>query len=142
MSAARVWGYFYGGLINPDIMIKLGMKPERQEQACLAGFELTISPWVNLKPNPQAVSFGLLLYLTHGEIEHVYGQLKAKYVPFAVLAQTHSGKLRPALTYVVPEMVPGQADAEHVQNLLKPAEELGFPDWYLAKIRSFLPSAG
>jgi len=45
----------------------------------------------------------------------------------------------PALCYLAPDMAPGPATAEHVQNLLEPAEALGFPAWYLARIRSFLP---
>jgi hypothetical protein len=48
--------------------------------------------------------------------------------------------LRPALCYIVPDMLPGQADVEHVEALATAAESLGFPRWYLARIRSFLPN--
>lgn len=139
MKTERVWGFFYGGLINPQVMERVGMAPERQEVALLPGYELQISPLFNLVPNERQVAYGLLLYVTHREIEHVYGQLKAKYLPYPVLAQDLDDRTRPAICYIVPSMEPGQAEADYVNSLLKPAEALGFPDWYLALIRSYLP---
>ena len=136
-----VWGFFYGGLINPEVMQRVGMKPRSQEIAMLPGYELQIAPWVNLVPNPRAVAYGLLMLVSHRELSHVYGQLKAPYVPFPVLAQDKEGRLRTALCYLSPGMQPGQADASHVENLLHPASRLGFPEWYLEKIRSYLPRA-
>lgn len=50
-----------------------------------------------------------------------------------------TGCLRPVLCYRVPDMPPGQAEVEHVEALATAAESLGFPQWYLARIRSFLP---
>jgi hypothetical protein len=137
MSA--VWGYFYGGLINPAVMERVGLKPTGQEVATLAGYELRIAPLVNLVRRADSLVHGLLLELTHKELFHVYSQLKANYFPYPVLPMTSDGKVRPALCYIVPEMSEGQAEAEHVLNLLKPAEDLGFPAPYLERIRSFLP---
>lgn len=134
-----VWGFFYGGLINPEVMQRVGMSPQRQELATLSGYELQIAPWVNLAPNPRSMVYGLLMLLSHRELSHVYGQLKAPYFPFPVLAQDQEGRLRPALCYLSPNMQPGQPEASHVENLLKPAESLGFPEWYIDRIRSYLP---
>ena len=137
----RVWGFFYGGLINPVVMARVGMAPSRQEVATLPGYELTIAPLVNLVPRADAFAHGLLLELTHGEIDHVYGQLKARYLPFPVLAHRSDGLAQPALCYVVPDMSIAEAERDHVLNLLEPAATLGFPEWYLERIRSFLPAS-
>lgn len=135
-----VWGFFYGGLINPEVMERMGMQPRQQELATLSGYDICISPWVNLVHSPRDRVFGLLLQLTHRELSQAYGQLKVAYLPYPVVAEDQSGRLRPALCYLASSMQPAQAEASHVLNLLKPAERLGFPEWYLAKIRSFLPA--
>ncbi|WP_100962494.1 hypothetical protein [Bosea sp. FBZP-16] len=135
----RVWGFYYGGLINPKVMQQLGMAPAAQDVAMLPGYELQISPLMNLVRNDRQAAYGLLLLLTHDEIEHVYGQLKAKYYPYPVLARDREGRERAALCYLLPKLEPGQAEAQYVTNLLEPATALGFPGWYLDRIRSFLP---
>jgi Gamma-glutamyl cyclotransferase, AIG2-like len=137
---STVWGFFYGGLINPEVMARVGMKPTGQEVATLPGYDIRIRPLVNLVTDPGSVVYGLLLQLTHEELHKVYSQLKATYLPQPVLAFTLDGKARPALCYVVPELADGEAEAEHVLSLLKAAEKLDFPDWYLEKIRRFLPA--
>lgn len=138
-KSERVWGFYYGGLINPTIMQQLGMAPGAQEIAMLPGYELQISPFMNLVRNDRQSAYGLLLSLTHNEIEHVYGQLKAKYYPYPVLARDREGRERAALCYLLTKLEAGQAEARYVNNLLEPATALGFPGWYLDHIRSFLP---
>lgn len=140
--ADTVWGFFYGGLISPKVMQRVGFAPRREALAWLPGFELQISPLVNLVRNPGESVFGLLLETTHAELDRVYGQLQAAYFPHPVVAHDMMGGLVPALCYIVPAMVPAQAAASHIQPLLDAGEKLGFPEWYLAKIRSFLPAAG
>jgi hypothetical protein len=136
-----VWGFFYGGLISPDVMRRVGFAPRRQKQARLTGFDLRISPLVNLVESPGDMVFGLLMETTHAELAHVYGQLQATYLPQPVVAvDNRDGALVPALCYIVPDMAPGMAEASHILPLLTAAESLGFPDWYLSKIRSFLPA--
>ena len=137
--ASSVLGFFYGGLINPDVMARVGWTPRRGEVASLPGYELRIAPLVNLVPNPFETAYGLLLESTHEDLDRVYGQLKATYLPFPVAAHDAEGRVRPAICYIVPDMAPGQAEADHVLALLQPAEQLGFPKHYLEKILSFLP---
>jgi cation transport regulator ChaC len=139
---SSVWVFFYGGLINPRMLDKVGMKPTRQEPATLAGFDIRISPYVNLVRSGGHTVFGLLMEVTHAELEHTYSQLKARYLPQAVIVSDSAGELRAALCYISPHMPPGQAEAEHVETLATAGESLGFPQWYLTRIRSFLPTAG
>ncbi|HEY5760170.1 MAG TPA: gamma-glutamylcyclotransferase family protein [Steroidobacter sp.] len=138
---SSVWGFFYGGLINPRVLEKVGMRPKRQQLATLGGFDLRISPYVNLVRSPGHMVFGLLMEVTHAELQHTYSQLKAVYLPEAVLVSDVEGRFQAALCYIVPDMSPGQAEVDHVEALATAGETLGFPQWYLTKIRSFLPSA-
>jgi Gamma-glutamyl cyclotransferase, AIG2-like len=131
--------FFYGGLINPKMLARVGMKPKRHERATLTGFDLRISPYVNLVRSPDAMVFGLLMEVSRSELQLTYSRLKAVYVPEAVLVTDSGGRLVPALCYIVPDMAPDQAEVDHVLMLATAAEELGFPQWYLDKIRSFLP---
>lgn len=137
---SSVWVFFYGGLINPAMLDKVGMKPKRQEPATLSGFDIRISPYVNLVRSAGQTVFGVLMEVTYAELEHTYSQLKARYLPEAVIVSDSTGRLRPALCYIVSDMPPGQAEVDHVEVLATAAESLGFPDWYLARIRSFLPT--
>jgi hypothetical protein len=43
----------------------------------------------------------------------------------------------PALCYVSHNMGEGKADPAYVDRILKPANEYGFPKWYLNRIESF-----
>lgn len=138
--SSSVWVFFYGGLINPKMLHKVGMKPTRQEPATLSGFDIRISPYVNLVRSAGHTVFGMLMEVSHGELERTYSQLKAKYLPEAVIVSDSTGRLHPALCYIVADMPPGPAEADHVEMLATAAGSLGFPDWYLAKIRSFLPT--
>jgi hypothetical protein len=135
------WGFFYGGLINPDVMERVGLRAMNQRRAFLPGHAIEIAPLVNLRPSPADTAFGLLMEVRHEDLQHVYGQLKATYLPYPVLAHDFEGALVPALCYIVPEMPAGLAEADHINPLLRTATDLGFPGWYLDRIRSFLPEA-
>lgn len=136
-----LWGFFYGGLISEEVMERVGIRPSRRRLAWLPGYEITIAPLVNLVPSQGSAVFGVLLETTHEELGRVYGQLAAAYLPYPVLACDMEGGHVAALCYVVPDMAPGPAEAAHIMPLLREAERLGFPEWYIARIRSFLPAS-
>ena len=135
----HVWGFYYGGLINSKVMQNFGMIPKKQEIACLQGYDLEISPLMNLVQKQDKAAYGLLLLLPHQQIEHAYSQLKAKYFSYPVLAQNTEGCLRPALCYLLLQQKLGEVDKQYVNNLLEPAILFGFPGHYIDHIRSFLP---
>lgn len=132
-----VWGFFYGGLINPEVQEKVGLKVRRQMLASLANHALTFEPWVNLRRSSGDCVFGLLMEVSHEDLATAYSRLKVRYLPWPVVACTQDGALHPALCYIAPHMEGGPIDAEHVENLARPAEALGFPPAYVAAIRRF-----
>ena len=49
------------------------------------------------------------------------------------------GEPKPALCYISHAMTPAPAERAYVDRIVSPAEELGFPAWYLDRLRSFRP---
>lgn len=133
--------FFYGGLINPDLRARLGVRPRPQISAKLRDYALTISPWVNVQPETDAIVFGVVMDLAHDELDAIYAKLAVPYDPHAVVVTMESGETRTALCYIASRMTPGIATPEHVLPLLEAAEAMRFPSWYLARIRSFLPAS-
>lgn len=136
---SNVFVFFYGGLINSKLQERVGVHPSHREVAAVSGFELTIQPYVNLTRSASGIVYGEVMAVSHQDLTKLYGQLKVTYLPEAVLAMDAQGRYIPALCYIAPEMAKGQAEREHVLMLLEPAQAHGFPEWYLARIKSFLP---
>jgi hypothetical protein len=137
----KVWVFFYGSYINLDVLAEVALVPEQREVARLSGFELRIAPRANLLRSDQGRVYGLLATATHRELERLYAHsrevLGETYLPEAVLVETLDGRLRPAMTYICPEMIARPPDPAYVERITGPARRLGFPDWYVAKIESF-----
>lgn len=143
-SPPLVWVFFYGSYINLDVLKEVDLTPRDVEVATLSGFGLSIAPRANIVRDPQAVVYGILARATHVELdrlytEHALGKLGGVWLPEAVLVTDEQGRLRPALTYIAPDMAPSAAETDYVERIARPAEAFGFPDAYVRKIRSFHP---
>lgn len=131
--------FFYGGLINPKMLERLGVASREQTPATLPHHALTISPWVNVEPAEQGEVFGVVMDMTDKELASIYGQLKVAYHPETVEVRFDNGRTAQVACYVAAPMTPAQADEGHVRMLLEAAEARAFPAWYLDRIRSYLP---
>lgn len=130
--------FFYGGLINPAVMERVGLVQRDWQVASLQGYRIEIEPWVTLKPRPSSTSYGIVMPATHAELDAVYSRLSVRYFPYPVLTCVDQGYV-PALTYLAGPMERRTADEDHILPLLHAGASLGFPDWYLKEISSFLP---
>jgi cation transport regulator ChaC len=143
MSEAQVFVFFYGSYMNRAVLAEVGLTPKIWEFASLSGFDIRIAPRANLVRSPEEVVFGVLAAATHAELDRLYAHarnvLGEVYLPEAVLVHTRSGVWQPALCYIATNMVERRADLGYVDRILQPARELGFPDWYLARLESFRP---
>jgi hypothetical protein len=142
MSEPAVATFFYGSYINLDVLRGVDLVPERVEVARLAGYDLSIRPLANLVPSGEHTVYGIIVPATHDELERLYAHarevLGGVYVPFPVLPQIEGGYLKPTLCYMAPAMRAARPDPAYVRRVLEPAREYGFPDWYVARIESFL----
>lgn len=136
---STVLTFFYGGLINQRMLDRLGVNPTHRQKAVLSGYELTISPYVNLKRQQFGTAFGQIMSVSHEELTKIYQQLKVKYLPQAVSVTDSQGQQVAALCYIAPHMETGIAEYDHVWMLLEAAQQNGFPAWYLELIQSFMP---
>jgi hypothetical protein len=137
----KVWTFFYGSYMNLSVLREVGLVPSHWEVARLDGFEIRIQPRANLLRSDQHCVYGIVATGTHAELgklyAHAHDVLGETYLPEAVLVQTLAGLWRPALCYICPEMMPRPADKDYVERIIQPARELGFPDWYIARLESF-----
>lgn len=135
-----VWTYLYGGLMTPATMRRLGLEPRTLRLASLQGFEIGFSPWVTLTPAPAATTYGLIAETTHDELAAAYGQLATPYLPYPVVVLDDESRLRPALCYLAHETADGRPDSDNIRGVIATLEARGAPDWYLERLRGFLPA--
>lgn len=138
MSQRRVRTFFYGSFINQDVLKESGVEPREIEVAKLAGYDIRIEPLANLVRSEQHAVYGILAGVTHRELEALYSQdWVGVYHPEPVLAETRDGKLVPALCYISPETDGSPASADYIRRIVRPAEEYGFPGWFIERLKSF-----
>ena len=141
MAEPKVWTFFYGSYINPNVLREVDYVPDQVEVARLAGFDIRVRPRANLVRSDEHLVYGILATGTHRELgrlyEHAKNVLGEVYLPEAVLAQTLDGKLRPALCYICPAMADRPASYDYLDRIVLPAREYGFPAWYLERLERF-----
>ena len=135
MSGQAVWVFFYGSFINLDVLKQVGYVPERYEVARLHGFDIQIRPLANIVWSDSDSVYGIVALATHADLERLYGQdWVGTYLPHPVVVSVTGGTLRPALTYIAPDMKPKPPVDDYVDRIIGPARRLGFPDWYVERL--------
>jgi hypothetical protein len=143
MAEPKISTFFYGSFINPDVLAKLEIVPERIDVARVSGFDIRIRPLANLIRSEQHCVYGILAAATHAELARLYAYardgLGGTYLPEAVLAQALDGRFQPALCYIAPELPDAPPSADYVDRIVAPARRFGFPAWYIDRLESFRP---
>jgi hypothetical protein len=141
MADARVWVFFFGSYMNPDVLREVGIVPVEWEVARLHGFDIAILPLANLVRSEQHCVYGVLAMATHAELVRLYAHAKdvlgETYLPYPVCVETLDGKSRPALCYMAPTMEPRPADRAYLDLILGPAREFRLPAWYVERLERF-----
>ena len=145
MVGSKVMTFFYGSYINPAVLREVDLVPKRIEVARLPGYDITIRPLANLVASDRHSVYGVLADTTHEELERLYAHARVVlggiYLPHPVLVYGMSGQAEPALCYIAPSLTPKPPTADYVARILDPARTHGFPEWYIERLESFLPSA-
>lgn len=146
MDMPKVWTFFYGSYMNPEVLAEVELQLEDVRTAQLSGFELSIDPLANIHRSRENCVFGIVGRATHAKLDELYAHaqtiLGGYYLPEAVLVRTFDGQFLPAMCWISPGMDSGTPDPAYVQRIAGPAREYGFPTWYLEHIHSFAPSEG
>jgi hypothetical protein len=136
MSPRRINVFFYGLFMDAGLLRAKGANPVNIRLACVPGYALRIGQRATLIENNQARSYGMLMELTHDEIEQLYSEASVRaYRPEAVLTELSDRSRLPALCFnlVVPPG-PEEANSEYASKLRTLARQLGLPAHYVESI--------
>jgi hypothetical protein len=136
MSARRIDGFFYGLFMDAEVLRQAGAKPSNLRRAYVADFALRIGQRATLVPSAGARAYGMLIALTHAELERLYSAPGLEfYRPEAVVAQLLEGGAVPALCYnLVQAPEPHERNPEYAKRLQVALAKLGFPVEYVESV--------
>jgi hypothetical protein len=132
----RVDAFFYGLFMDEAVLRKSGVTPTNPRRAYVTDFALRIGQRATLVPSKGAKAFGMLMSLTHADLDILYGSPDLEhYKPEAVVAQTLEGLSLPALCFNLPEAPnPGERNLEYTARLQSVLNQLGFPREYVESL--------
>lgn len=136
-AARRIEVFFYGLFMDADLLRTKGANPVNVRYASAAGFSLRIGQRATLVPDPNGRSFGMLMQLTHDEIDRLYSDPSViAYRPEAIEAELNDGSRAAALCFNLP-VAPGptEANPDYAAKLRGLTRRLGFPSHYTDSIR-------
>jgi hypothetical protein len=137
MSSRRIDVFFYGLFMDPELLRTKGVHPMNIRAAYVLDFALRIGQRATLLRAPEARSYGILMALTHAEIEQLYAEASVQaYRPEAVLAELADGSRVPALCFnLCLPPGPEEVNSGYAAKLRDLARRLGFPSNYVESIR-------
>jgi hypothetical protein len=136
MESHPITVFFYGLFMDVDLLRSKGAHPAHPRPACVPGFALRIGQRATLMPNAESSAHGIIMQLSHAEIDHLYSEPSVSaYRPEAVLAQLADGSYVPALCFnlVVPP-APEEANPDYATKLRDLACRLKLPSGYVENI--------
>jgi catechol 2,3-dioxygenase-like lactoylglutathione lyase family enzyme len=140
-ESRRVWVFFYGSFMSPEVLAEAGVHPTDLQKARLDGWKLTIAPRATLVPAANASVWGIAARLTHAELDRLYAKDFfgfGAYLPEAVLVMRDAGDPLPAISYIAWQVEGGKPARDYVEKILSVARQYSFPEDYVRHIESFL----
>jgi hypothetical protein len=136
MAARRIKVFFYGLFMDAVLLRAKGTNPVNVRSACVPGYALRVGQRATLIESDQNRAYGMLMALTHDEIEQLYSEASVRdYRPEAVLIELSDNSRVPALCFNL-AVLPVAADAnpEYAGKLRTLARQLGQPSDYVESI--------
>ncbi len=133
----RIAVFFYGLFMDTQLLRSKGAEPQNVRPGSVPGFSLRIGERATLVPDPKGRAYGLLMELTHQEIDQLYSDPGVRvYRPEAVTTELGDGSRVAALCFNLPA-APGPDDAnpDYAAKLRELARQLGFASDYVDSIR-------
>jgi hypothetical protein len=137
MSPRQIDGFFYGLFMDAQVLRQAGTQPSNFRRAYVADFALRIGHRATLVPSPGDRAYGMLIALTHAELERLYSASGLQdYRPEAVVAYPIEGEAIPALCYnLVQAPESEERNPEYARRLQSVLKNLGFPAEYVESVR-------
>jgi len=137
VTTRRIGVFFYGLFMDEELLRAKGVEPTSPRRAFVRGFALRIGQRATLVPDSGARAHGLLMELSHEEIDRLYADASVSlYRPEAVVAELADGVQVPALCFnlqVAPQA--GESNEAYAEKLRGLARRLGLPADYVDQIR-------
>jgi hypothetical protein len=132
----RVQIFFYGLFMDADLLRAKGLNPATPRAVCVRGMALRIGQRAALVAEPNGSVHGILMELTHDDIERLYSDPSvAVYRPEAITAVLADGSTVAALCYNLPAAPqPDERNPEYAEKLRTLAGRLGLPADYLRSL--------
>lgn len=124
MTVRRIDGFFYGLFMDVDVLREAGVHPSNPRRAYVPDWALRIGDRACLVPSRGDRAYGMLIALTHDELDGLYGAPGLEdYRPEPVLARCLDGEEQvPALCFNLVEAPPpaarNTAYAERLRSVL------------------------
>ena len=137
MADRRINVFFYGLFMDAHLLRSKGVQPVNIRSASVPGFALRIGRRATLVSKPSSRCYGVLMELTHAEIEQLYSEPSVKvYRPEAVSTELADGSTLPALCFnLIEPPAPGERNSEYAVKLRALAQRLSLPDEYVSSIQ-------
>ena len=137
MDQRRLDVFFYGLFMDQELLERKDVRFTDIRPAAVRGFKLRIGARAALVPTPAGEVHGLLMKLSHADIEKLYAEPSVRaYRPEPVLAVVHNGATVAALCFNLPEPpTPDERNAEYASTLRSLAQRVGLPSAYVASIQ-------
>ncbi len=134
----RVAVFFYGSFMRPEVMAQAGFAPDTVRVAQLHGHDICLDPHANVFPSPMHSIFGIVVQISHAELDKMYGrQGVGSFLPEAVLVTLADGRSLPVMCYMPPSRSNQPADQAYLTRLIEAAELRGLPRDYILRLQSF-----
>src|SRR5215470_18575805 len=136
MAGRRIDVFFYGLFMDAQLLRSKGASPQNIRQAGALGYELRMGKRATLWREPRACAYGLVMELTHEEVEKLYSEDSVRaYRPEAILVQLDDGSRIPALTFNLVEYPhANERNLEYAAQLRELARRLELPTDYVNAI--------
>lgn len=136
MEHRRLYVFFYGLFMDRQVLESKGIRPIEVRVAAVPGYSLRIGARAALVPAPAAEVHGVLMKLSHSELDKLYSEPSVQaYRPEPVLAVTRDGATVAALCYNLPEPpATNEHNADYAAKLRVLAERIGLPSEYIKSI--------
>jgi hypothetical protein len=137
MSTRRCDSFFYGLFMDVVALRELGVEPVDPRPAYVEELALRIGKRATLLPSPGARAYGMVIALTHAELDRLYGSPGLdQYRAEAVVARLLNGGAVPALCYnLLAEPRADEKNPDYALRLQKTLQRLGcFPAAYVDSV--------
>lgn len=122
--------------MDREFLRTLGVVPKTFETAELKNWNITFSPTATLIPSKGDTVYGAVAELSRTQAKTLYSREDMKpYHPVDIQVETKGDTRVPVQTYISKPGAGQKPSVEYLQRVIRAAENLGFPQAYLAKLR-------